>query len=119
MIIEQDGSRTELSDSDTVFNRTHLECDVCSETVCSRNTDGTSDCPGCDHEMGEFICDDMGPVSCVHDDCRAQYVTLAVRDAIKESLMVRVGFEINSMTASERANNLAVSLMELFKIEIK
>jgi hypothetical protein len=102
------------------FARRHQECLAeCSHgDVCVSEPDGVNDCR-CGGSEGQPVDDGKGVLGFVHDQCRAHFTTLYVRDTILASLMRRAGVEINVLTAGERANNLAMELVELFDIKLK
>jgi hypothetical protein len=103
------------------FARRHQECLAgCSHgDVCVSEPDGVNDCR-CGGSEGQPVGDgNSTPLGYVHDKCRAFVTTLYVRDTILASLMLREGVEINALTAGERANNLAMELVELFDIKLK
>jgi hypothetical protein len=92
----------------------HPNCDACEEASCLDKT-----CRDCSLPLAQPIRDDKGIIGYVHDDCRAHYTCLSLRDAILNSLMLRACAEINALTASERANNMSVALCEMFKVELR
>lgn len=117
MIIEQDGMRRELDDNTTLDS--HVECEHCGKFVCSRNPDGTSDCFGCNREMGEDIFDPDGVrVGCLHDDCREAYTLALVVKEIEDALSVRLPLGMDPWKV-DRARNLADRLRGEFNITIK
>ena len=96
------------------FEAAHPNCDACEEASCLDKT-----CRDCSLPLAQPIRDDKGIIGYVHDDCRAHYTCLSLRDAILNSLMTRAGFVITTLIASERANNMSVALCEMFKVELR
>jgi hypothetical protein len=89
----------------------HPACASCAKPVCLWAPDWSLACfSDCTADNGERIEDDA-----VHDDCREHYFTLKVRDYLRDGLLVRRGAEINTLTASERANNLSSGVIELLR----
>lgn len=85
-----------------VFRDTHPKCAECGERGCPFNADGTwaPEHFGCCEDGLEPI----GDGNYVHVACKPQLLTCAIRDEIRDIMLERYGFEINEMTASERAN---------------
>ena len=109
--------RRELDDRDAFL--AHIACEHCSLTVCVRNPDGTSDCSGCNREMGEEIFDPDGlRVGCLHDDCREAYMLALLVKEIESALSVRLPLGMEPWKV-ERARNLADRLRSEFNITIK
>ena len=96
------------------FNDAHPNCLSCEDAACLDKT-----CRDCSLPLASEVRDDGRVTGYVHDDCRAHYTALAVRDAIVASLMQRTGAEINELTASERANNCAIALCEMFDVRLR
>lgn len=117
MLIEQDGSRTELDDD--AFNAGHCDCEQCGKAVCIRNYDGTSDCVSCSNESGDTVHDSDGvPLGFVHDDCWAQYIQECMAIDIENALKVRLPLGLE-LWAHERAANLAVILFAEYAVDMK
>ena len=95
------------------FNDAHPNCDSCEEASCLDKT-----CRDCSLPLAQPIRDEKGIIDgYVHDDCRAHYTVISVRDQIKHT-MTRQGFEMDlKMLAA--INNLAPALCEMFKVELR
>ena len=117
MLIEQDGMRRELDERDAFL--AHIACEQCSLTVCVRNPDGTSDCTGCNRDMGEDILDPDGlRVGCLHDDCREKYTLDLAVEQVHAALKVRLplGMEV---WAAERARNIVEGMRADFNLTLR
>ena len=97
MIIEQRRQPNQLSDSDTIFNRTHLECDVCRDRLFAP-TGRAAPVPDAIRGMGSSSATTWERF---HASRRLYLSTLT---AIQAQSKNRSWFalEINSMTASEQ-----------------
>lgn len=105
----------QISDEDRAqsFRDTHPQCAECGERCCPFNPDGTlpADHFGCDADGAELL----PSGECLHGHCKPHYTQILIRDAIKDGLLVRRGAEINELTSSERANNIAIQVYEIIR----